>query len=81
MARPSKLTYDRGTLILHPPPRGKSWIELATWDDRIEKFRVPAIYYRRLIETFEGSEVSFVDIVTHYRFSMNAIIFQRISLG
>ncbi len=36
MARPSKLTYDRGTLILHPPPRGKAWIELATWDDRIE---------------------------------------------
>ncbi|MEL4897426.1 DEAD/DEAH box helicase [Crocosphaera sp. Alani8] len=61
MARPSKLTYDRGTLILHPPPRGKSWIELATWDDRIEKFRVPAIYYRRVIETFEVNEVSFVD--------------------
>ncbi|EAZ88449.1 DEAD/DEAH box helicase [Crocosphaera chwakensis] len=61
MARPSLLTYDRGTLILHPPPRGKAWIDLATWDDRIEKFRVPAIYYRRLIETFEGSEVSFVD--------------------
>ncbi len=51
MARPSKLTYDRGTLILHPPPRGKAWIDLATWDDRIEKFRIPAIYYRRLIET------------------------------
>ncbi len=61
MARPSKLTYDRGTLILHPPPRGKAWIDLATWDDRIEKFRVPAIYYRRLVETFEGSEVNFVD--------------------
>ncbi len=61
MARPSKLTYDRGTLILHPPPRGKAWIDLATWDDRIEKFRIPAIYYRRLIETFQVHEINCVD--------------------
>ncbi|MDJ0509761.1 MAG: DEAD/DEAH box helicase family protein [Crocosphaera sp.] len=61
MARPSKLKYDRGTLILHPPPRGKAWIEFATWDDRIEKFRVPAIYYRKLIETLQGNSLDFVD--------------------
>ena len=61
MARPSKLTYDRGTLILHPPPRGKDWIDLATWDDRIEKFRIPAIYYRRLVETFQGNQLNFID--------------------
>ncbi len=61
MARPSKLKYDRGTLILHPPPRGKAWIEFATWDDRIEKFRVPAIYYRVLIETLEANNLNFVD--------------------
>ena len=61
MARISKLTYDRGSLILHPPPRGKSWIEFATWDDRVEKFRIPAIYYRPLIETLEASEIQFID--------------------
>ncbi|MGK7879308.1 MAG: DEAD/DEAH box helicase [Crocosphaera sp.] len=61
MARPSKLKYDRGTLILHPPPRGKAWIEFATWDDRIEKFRVPAIHYRVLIETLQDNNLNFVD--------------------
>lgn len=61
MPRPSKLKYDRGTLILHPPPRGKAWIELATWDDRIEKFRIPAIHYRRLIETLQTHDIPFID--------------------
>ena len=61
MARISKLTYDRGSLILHPPPRGKSWIEFATWDDRVEKFRIPAIYYRPLVETLEASQTQFID--------------------
>ncbi|MEL7476325.1 MAG: hypothetical protein AAGJ55_08840, partial [Cyanobacteria bacterium J06555_12] len=27
MPRLPVLTYDRGTLILHPPPRGKAWID------------------------------------------------------
>jgi superfamily II DNA or RNA helicase len=59
MSRQSYLTYDRGTLVLHPPPRGKAWIEFATWDDRIEKFRIPAIQYRSLILALrqEGTEV------------------------
>ncbi|ACB53790.1 probable DNA repair helicase [Crocosphaera subtropica ATCC 51142] len=61
MARPSKLKYDRGTLILHPPPKGKAWIDFATWDDRIEKFRVPAIYYRTLIEILEANSLSLID--------------------
>lgn len=61
MARPSKLKYDRGTLILHPPPRGKDWIEFATWDDRIEKFRVPAIYYRPLLETLQAHSIHYID--------------------
>ena len=46
MARIPTLTYDRGTLILHPPPKGNAWVEFATWDDRIEKFRIPAMRYR-----------------------------------
>lgn len=50
MARTPILRFDRGTLILHPPPRGKDWIDYATWDDRIERFRIPAIHYRSLIE-------------------------------
>ena len=51
MPRIPLLTYERGTLILHPPPKGKAWIEFATWDDRIEKFRIPANRYRELILT------------------------------
>jgi superfamily II DNA or RNA helicase len=60
MARTSLLTYDRGTLILHPPPKGKAWVEFATWDDRIEKFRIPAQQYRHLVLALkrEGTEVN-----------------------
>ena len=49
MARTPTLSYDRGTLILHPPPRGKEWMDYATWDDRVERFRIPAIHYRHLV--------------------------------
>lgn len=60
MARTPTITYDRGTLILHPPPKGKIWVEFATWDDRIEKFRVPAHQYRRLVLALraEGTELT-----------------------
>jgi superfamily II DNA or RNA helicase len=61
MARIPTLKFDRGTLILHPPPRGKAWIDYATWDDRIEKFRVPAFHYRNLIETLQAESSQFVD--------------------
>jgi superfamily II DNA or RNA helicase len=61
MARPSKLKFDRGTLILHPPPRGKGWIDYATWDDRIERFRIPALHYRNLITTLEAEGAAFDD--------------------
>jgi superfamily II DNA or RNA helicase len=59
MPRTSILTYDRGTLILHPPPRGKSWVEFATWDDRIEKFRIPAHQYRYAVMALkaEGTDI------------------------
>jgi superfamily II DNA or RNA helicase len=58
MARKSTLSYDRGTLILHPPPKGKAWLEFVTWDDRIEKFRLPAREYRRFLElTQNESEI------------------------
>lgn len=61
MSCPPKLKYDRGTLILHPPPRGKAWLELATWDERIEKFRIQAIHYRVLVETLQANEINFID--------------------
>ena len=56
MARLTKLKFDRGTLILHPPPKGRSWLDFATWDDRIEKFRVSAIDYRPLVETLKQED-------------------------
>ena len=61
MVRSPKLKFDRGTLILHPPPRGKAWLDFATWDDRIEKFRIPAIYYRPLVEALKADNKSIID--------------------
>lgn len=61
MARTSTITFDRGTLLIHPPPRGKAWIDFATWDDRVEKFRIPAIHYRPLIEALQAEGTNFID--------------------
>ncbi|EAW38007.1 DEAD/DEAH box helicase [Lyngbya sp. PCC 8106] len=61
MPRTPILSFDRGTLILHPPPKGKAWIDFATWDDRVEKFRIPAIYYLSLIKSLQAENVNFVD--------------------
>lgn len=61
MGRVPTLKFDRGTLILHPPPKGKAWIDYATWDDRIERFRVPAMQYRSLIATLKTEQTSFSD--------------------
>jgi superfamily II DNA or RNA helicase len=61
MARTPTLKFDRGTLILHPPPRGKAWVDFATWDDRIERFRLPAIQYRDLVETLQAEGTPFTD--------------------
>ncbi len=61
MSRTPKLSFDRGTLILHPPPRGKTWVDYATWDDRVEKFRIRAIYYRQLVEALQAEGSNFID--------------------
>ena len=61
MPRLPRLRFDRGTLILHPPPKGRSWLDFATWDDRVEKFRIPAIYYRPLIEALQADSKEIVD--------------------
>ncbi|MGK7888010.1 MAG: DEAD/DEAH box helicase family protein [Leptolyngbyaceae cyanobacterium] len=61
MARTPTLTFDRGTLILHPPPRGKDWVDFATWDDRVEKFRIPAIHYRELVTRLQAGSAKFTD--------------------
>lgn len=61
MARDPKLLFDRGTLILHPPPRGKCWVNYATWDDRVEKFRIQAIHYRSLVEALQAEGSNFSD--------------------
>ncbi len=61
MARTPTLTFERGTLLLHPPPRGKGWIDYATWDDRVEKFRIPAHHYPALVTRLRGEGVEFVD--------------------
>ena len=47
--------------MLHPPPKGKSWVEFATWDDRIEKFRLPALHYRGFLEAMRAEGVAVTD--------------------
>ena len=61
MYRTPTITFDRGTVLLHPPPQGKAWIDYATWDDRVEKFRVRAIDYRRLVESLREAKIEFID--------------------
>ena len=67
MARTPILTFDRGTLILHPPPRGKAWIDHATWDDRVERFRIPALVYRHLIRSLKTEGTQFEDRAPDYQ--------------
>ncbi|MDX2270494.1 MAG: DEAD/DEAH box helicase family protein [Cyanobacteriota bacterium] len=59
MARLPVLTYDRGTLLLHPPPRGKGWMDYATWDDRVERFRLPASAYCEVLACLESEGCRF----------------------
>ncbi|MGM0578505.1 MAG: DEAD/DEAH box helicase, partial [Myxococcota bacterium] len=48
-----RLTYDRGTLLLEPrgPGDDPSALPGALWDDRVERFRVPA---HRYADVFDG---------------------------
>lgn len=66
MARIPTLSFDRGTLLLHPPPRGKGWIDYATWDDRVERFRIPALRYRTLLEALKTEGIVLQDRATDF---------------
>ena len=66
MVRIPTLTFDRGTLILHPPPRGRGWIDYATWDDRVERFRILASDYAPLIQTLTQEQTRFEDQAKAY---------------
>ncbi|MEZ2303345.1 MAG: DEAD/DEAH box helicase family protein [Microcoleus sp.] len=66
MPRIPSLTFDRGTLLLHPPPTGRDWVDFATWDDRVEKFRIRAIHYRPLVECLQADCVNFTDLARAY---------------
>jgi superfamily II DNA or RNA helicase len=61
MARIPTLSYDRGTLLLHPPPRGKDWMDYAIWDDRVERFRIPALQYRNLVMALRAAGTDLED--------------------
>ncbi|WP_421654608.1 DEAD/DEAH box helicase family protein [Leptothermofonsia sp. ETS-13] len=67
MPRIPTLSYDRGTLILHPPPRGKDWMDYATWDDRVERFRIPAIQYRNLVMALRQAGTDLEDRAREFR--------------
>ena len=79
MSRLPKLKYDRGTLLLHPPPKGKVWMEFATWDDRVEKFRIPACQYRPLVENLRAAGIEFVDEAKAF-FRWNCLLTQNENL-
>lgn len=56
-----RLTFDRGTLLLHPPPSSGAWAGIAEWDDRIERLRAPAWQYRKLLEGLRRDNVLLED--------------------
>jgi hypothetical protein len=66
MARPPTFSFDRGTLLLHPPPPGKAWIDYATWGDRVERFRLPALQYRRLVDALRAEGTPLVDYASAF---------------
>ncbi len=67
MARLSQLRYDKGTLILHPPPKGsKSWFDLAEWDGRVERFRMPAWCYSQLLECLAADHSEIEDLAAQF---------------
>lgn len=66
MVRLPTLTFDRGTLLIYPPPKGKEWIEFATWDDRVEKFRIPAIYYPEIVSILQKAQINFNDLAKEF---------------
>src|SRR5438067_1596324 len=67
MPRPTQLLWDRGTLILHPPPRGAAWAPFATWDDRVERFRIPAHVYAELMLALRREGVAVEDRARAFR--------------
>lgn len=67
MSRPATLTYDKGTLLLHPPPKGSAWVPFVTWDDRVERFRLPARDYARLLLALRRDGVEIVDKASAFR--------------
>lgn len=64
--RPSVLKFDRGTLLLHPPPSSAAWAGIAEWDDRIERLRAPAWQYRHLLEALRKDGVTLEDNARGY---------------
>ena len=52
---------------MHPPPPGKAWLDYATWDDRMERLRLPALHYRRLLEALQAEGTRLVDHARHLR--------------
>jgi hypothetical protein len=67
MARTPTLTYDRGTLILHPPPQGKAWMDYAAWDDRVERFRIPALRYPEVLRSCREAGTAITDKAKAFR--------------
>jgi superfamily II DNA or RNA helicase len=67
MPKPPILRYDKGTLILHPPPRGGAWVPFVTWDDRVERFRLPATSYALLLHALRADGVDILDNARQFR--------------
>jgi len=47
------LWFDRGTLLLHPTT-GKAWIDYCHLGRPGERFRLPALHYRRVVEALRA---------------------------
>ena len=55
--QPTRLSYDRGTILA----RSEAKVPYSVWDQRVGAFRVPALYYREILDFLGRSDFTTVD--------------------
>lgn len=74
------LTFEGGTLILEGAREGDGVPNAFVWDERVRRFRAPALAYRSVVEQFHAQKTVFDDRAKDYQafdFRANATIEPR----
>jgi superfamily II DNA or RNA helicase len=64
--QPIRLTFDDGTLVCRGIDEGDPGSEPMTWDDRIDRYRAPAVAYRRVLGALLRAGWTVVDEAREY---------------